>query len=148
MTLSFRIFLVKKISAIYEKLVLMKFYKKNYIQKVKIYTSFFLILFLIHHSIANGSERKKYLFDSRKKYHTIEEIYKRSSIPYNEYDNFNNQLNTFFGLKSVLSDKSYYPDLMLINDSWSIREIYKSELNNMTINKNNYMIRNESFFKD
>ncbi len=37
---------------------------------------------------------------------------------------------------------------MFINDSWSIREIYKSELNNMTINKNNYIIRNESFFKD
>ena len=59
-----------------------------------------------------------------------------------------NQLNTFFGLKSVLSDKSYYPDLMLINDSWSIREVYKSKLNNMTINKNNYMIDNKTFFKN
>ena len=106
------------------------------------------MLFLINNSIANGSERKKYLYGTRPKDDTIQDIYTSNSIPFNEYNNFKNQLNTFFGLNSVLSYKSYYPDLMFINDSWSIREIYKSELNNMTINKNNYIIRNESFFKD
>ena len=33
-----------------------------------------------------------------------------------------------------------YPDITIINDSDNIREIYKSKLNHMTINKNNYII--------
>ena len=67
-------------------------------------------------------------------------IYFKNSIPFSKYDNFESQLNIFFGIHSIPLDNSYYPDITIINDSDNIREIYKSKLNHMTINKNNYII--------
>ena len=127
----------------------MKKHLKRFCQKlVKNYTSFFLLIFLISPSHANGFQRIKYLFESSKKDTLIDKIYNENLIPYSEYDDFNNQLKTFLGLYSVPSDKSFFPDLMSIDNSLYIREIYKSKLNNMTINQNNYMIENKSFFKN
>ena len=121
----------------------MQFYKKAYKKQVKFFSSFFIILFSINNLMAKGSERLNYIFERRQKDIMIEEIYKNILIPHDEYDKFQNQLRTFFGMYSVSSDKSYYPDLMLINDSRSIRKIYKYKLKNMTINKNNYIIKNK-----
>ena len=121
----------------------MRFYKKTYKKQVKLFSSFFIILFSINNLMAKGSERLNYIFERRQKDLMIEEIYKNNLIPHEEYDKFQNQLKTFFGMYSVSSHKSYYPDLMLINDSRSIRKIYKSKLKNMTINKNNSIIKNK-----
>ena len=125
----------------------MKKLLKRFCQKlVKNYTSFFLLIFLISPSHANGFQRTKYLFESSKKDTLIDKIYNENSMPYGEYDDFNNQLRTFLGLYSVTSEKSFFPDLMIIDNAVSIRKIYKSKLNNMTINQNNYIIKNKSFF--
>ena len=127
----------------------MKKLLKRFCQKlVKNYTPFFILIFLISPTNANGSQRTKYLFEISKKDNLIDKIYNENSIPYSEYDALNNQLRTFLGLYSVPSDKSFFPDLMIIDNSLSIREIYKSKLDNMTINQNNYMIENKSFFKN
>ena len=127
----------------------MKRLLKRFCQKlVKNYTSFFLLIFLLSPTHANGSQRTKYLFESSKKDNLIDKIYNENSMSYGEYDAFNNQLKTFLGLYSVPSDQSFFPDLMSIDNSLSIREIYKFKLNNMTINQNNYMIENKSYFKN
>ena len=51
-----------------------------------------------------------------------------------------NQLRTSLGFYSIEFEKSYFDDLSLINTSDDIRKIYKTKLNDMTINKNNYII--------
>ena len=123
-------------------------FKNNYQIKVKNYTTFLLMLFLMNTINVKGSERTKDFFESIQKDNQIDKLYYKNSITFSEYDNFNNQLRTFLGLNSIPYNKSYYPDIMLIKNSESIREIYKSKLNNMTFNKNNYIIRNKSIFKD
>ena len=46
----------------------------------------------------------------------------------------------FFGFDFKKPEISFYPDALIINDSDSIRDIYESKLNNMTINKIIYII--------
>ena len=46
------------------------------------------------------------------------------------------------------TEKPYFPDLWIIHDSESIREMYRSKINNMTINKKNYKIGIKSFFSN
>jgi len=59
----------------------------------------------------------------------IRDNYKNNSIPFNE-------------------NKFFYKGLKLRYDLQSTSRIYKSKLNDMTSNKNNYKIIKRSFFKD
>lgn len=127
---------------------MMKFIKNNYQINFKNYTSFFLIVFLLNNINAKGSEINKDFFESIHKDNQIDKIYFENSISFRDHDNFDNQLRTFLGLYSVEDDKIFYPDLMFINNSGSLRENYRSRLNNMTINKKNYIIENKAFFKN
>ena len=111
----------------------MKFFKKiTKLEKVKSYISAFVVLFLMNNLIVIGSEDKSILLKSKND-NQFEEIYFQNSIPYNEYDNLESQLKVFFGFYSYLSDNSFYPDLSIIKNSKSIREIYRSKLNDMAI---------------
>lgn len=123
----------------------MKFLKNNYQLKVKNYTYFFLMVFLLNNVNVKGSEINKDFFESIKD-NQIDKIYYENSISFSDHDNFDNQLRTFLGLYSVEDDKIFYPDLIFINNSASIRENYRNKLNNMTINKKNYIIDNKTFF--
>ena len=109
------------------------------------YVSLFIILSSIGNTKVIGSGNKTDLEKSGFYYSQIDEIYSHYSIPYSEYDNLDKQLKTFFGLYNYKTDKSYYPDLSIINDSDYIRQIFKSHLNDMTTNKMIYNIENESF---
>ncbi len=115
-----------------------------FLKKSTVYISFIMLFFLVNNVKALGSEKRQHLFRSK----ITEKIYNQNSIPISEYDNFNNQLRTFLGLYSTSANKSYFPDLMLINDSKSFRNFYNSKLNDMTFNKNIYIIENKRFFKD
>ena len=125
----------------------MKFLKNNYQLKVKNYTYFFLMVFLLNNVNVKASEINKDFFESIKD-NQIDKIYYENSISFSDHDNFDNQLRTFLGLYSVEDDKIFYPDLIFINNSASIRENYRNKLNNMTINKKNYIIENKTFFKN
>ena len=114
-----------------------------FLKKSTVYISFIMLFFLVNNVKALGSEKRQHLFRSK----ITEKIYNQNSIPISEYDNFNNQLRTFLGLYSTSANKSYFPDLMLINDSNSFRNFYNSKLNDMTFNKNIYIIENKRFFK-
>ena len=119
----------------------MEIFKKIlYSHPLKKYLIFFVSFFLINNLISHASQNKTYLKQGREKDHDLEKIYFKNSIPFSKYDNFESQLKIFFGIHSIPLDNSYYPDITIINDSDNIREIYKSKLNHMTINKNNYII--------
>ena len=108
--------------------------------KVKISISLFLMFFLMNNLIVIGSENKTEFIKNNHKYNEFEEAYFQNSIPFNSYDNFENQFKTFFGFYSYRSENSFYPDLSIINKSELLREIYKNKFNDMAINENIYNI--------
>tara|TARA_S200000501_G_C20224948_1_gene483137 strand:- start:35 stop:367 length:333 start_codon:yes stop_codon:yes gene_type:complete len=78
----------------------------------------------------------------------IMDNYKKNLIPLNENKFFNSQFGIFFDLHHFLQNKSYYQGLKHRHDLQSTSQIYKSKVNDMTSNKNNYKIIKRSFFKD
>ena len=116
-------------------------------EKFKIFISLFIIFSCMNNSTAFGSEKKTTLFKGTINDNQFEESYFRNSIPYSEYDNSESQLQIFFGRwrNPDQSENIFYPDLSIINTSDSIREIYKSKLNDMTINERNIMTTNDPF---
>ena len=119
----------------------MRFFKKlTYQMKLKNPIFLFLALFLTNIPIAFGSEYKSNFDKNNANIDDFEKIYNNNSILFSEYDNYENQVRTFLGIYSLPLEKSYYPDLSIINYSDYVREIYKTKLNEMTINKNNYII--------
>ena len=116
-------------------------------EKFKIFISLFIIFSCMNNSKAFGSEKKSTLHKGISSDNQFEESYFKNSIPYSEYDNSESQLQIFFGRwrNPNQSENIFYPDLSIINTSDSIREIYKSKLNDMTINEINIMTTNDPF---
>ena len=77
----------------------------------------------------------------------FEEVYFQDSIPYENYDSFNSQWKLIFGYSSFKPEKSFYPDSLIIDSSNSIRKLYKSKLDDMTIRKFLYNIVHETSFR-
>ena len=116
-------------------------------EKFKIFISLFIIFSCMNNSKAFGSEKKSTLHKGINSDKQFEESYFKNSIPYSKYDNSESQLQIFFGRWRYpnQSENIFYPDLSIINTSDSIREIYKSKLNDMTINETNIMTTNDPF---
>ena len=114
----------------------MKLLKKIFnLDSVKTYMYAFIVLFITNNLVVIGSEYKLDFQKSKQIGSKFETIFFRNSIPYSSYDNLENQLKTFFGFYSYRSENSFYPDLSIISESDPLREIYRSKLNDMTINK-------------
>lgn len=109
-------------------------------KKIKRYISFFLMFSLLNNIKVIGSENKSKFLKNNYKDKDFEEIYFQNSIPFKEYDNLENQLNTFLGLYSLPSENTFYPDLSIINTSDSLREMYRFKLNDMAIKEIIYNI--------
>tara|TARA_Y100000739_G_C20309974_1_gene329485 strand:- start:154 stop:516 length:363 start_codon:yes stop_codon:yes gene_type:complete len=119
----------------------MRFFKKIIIlKKNKNYIYFLMFFYLFNSVIVLGSGNKSELLKNSHKGNTFEKIYFKHSVPFEGYDNLTNQLKTFFGLNDIQTFESNYPDLAIINSSKAIREIYRSGLNEMTLNKFIYKI--------
>ena len=116
-------------------------------EKFKNFITLFIIFFFMNNSTAFGSEKKSTPLKDTIINNQFEEYYFRNSIPYSEYDNLESQLQIFFGRwrYAIQSENIFYPDLSIVNTSDSIREIYKSKLNDMTINEINIMTTNDPF---
>ena len=116
-------------------------------EKFKNFISLFIIFSFMNNSTAFGSEKKSTLYKGISSNNQFEESYFKNSIPYSEYDNSERQLQIFFGRWRYpnQSEIIFYPDLSIINSSDSIREIYKSKLNDMTIKEINIMTTNDPF---
>tara|TARA_Y100000589_G_C26962797_1_gene551320 strand:- start:390 stop:770 length:381 start_codon:yes stop_codon:yes gene_type:complete len=112
------------------------------------YLSIFITFYMLNNLTVLGLENKSHSIQKNQKDYQFEEIDFKNYIPFSEYDTTENQLKTFFGYSSFEPEKTFYPDLSIISNSDFIRELYKSKLNDMTITKYNYKIKNESTFKD
>ena len=100
---------------------------------------FFLMFFFINNPLVEANENR-YLNKSMQKENKLEEFYSINQINYSNHDRFDNQLNMFFGFDPENPGYSYFPDVLIISDSDSVREMYKLKLNDMTKNKINYSI--------
>ena len=80
-------------------------------------------------TIASSRAKKQLDIGVLEENNKIRDKYKNNSIPFNE-------------------NKFFYQGLKLRYDLQSTSRIYKSKLNDMTSNKNNYKIIKRSFFKD
>jgi len=99
-------------------------------------------------TIASSRAKKQLDIGVLEENNKIRDKYKNNSIPFNENKFFNSQFGIFFDLHHFLQNKSYYQGLKLRYELQSTSQIYKSKLNDMTSNKNNYKIIKRSFFKD
>ena len=118
------------------------FKKITYSEKFKSFISIFIIFFFMNNLIAFGSENKSVSFKSKNSDNEFDEAFFENSIPFNEYDNSENQLKIFFGKWRYpnRSENSFYPDLSIIKNSVSVRDTYKSKLNDMVIKEINHNI--------
>ena len=124
-----------------------KFNKINNPKKFKSFITLIIIFSSMNNLTIFGSEKKSTLYKGISSDNQFEESYFKNSISYSEYDNLESQLQIFFGRwrNPHQSENIFYPDLSIINTSDSIREIYKSKLNDMTINEINIMTKNDHF---
>ena len=112
----------------------MKLFKKiTNPKKFKSFIYLVIFFFFMNDLIAFGSENKSAYLKSKNIDNKFEEIFFKNSIPYNEYDNSENQLKIFFGKWRFpnQSENIFYPDLSTIKNSVYLRELYKSKLNDM-----------------
>ncbi len=100
---------------------------------------FFLMFFFINNPLVEANENR-YLNKSMQKENKLEEFYSNNQINYINHDRLDNQLKMFFGFDPENPGYSYFPDVLIISDSDSIRDMYKLKLNDMTKNKINYNI--------
>tara|TARA_S200000501_G_scaffold340427_1_gene348998 strand:+ start:254 stop:619 length:366 start_codon:yes stop_codon:yes gene_type:complete len=119
----------------------MKLFKKitNH-EKVKSFISVFMVFFFMNNLIAFGSENKLDNLKNINNDNKFEEKFFHNSITFKEYDNLESQLKIFFGRDFVRSENIFYPDLYLIDVSDSLRDIYRSKLNEMSTNEIIYNI--------
>ena len=108
--------------------------------KVKSSLSLFLMFFLINNLTVIGSENKTKFIKTKERDNDFEAIYFQNSIPFNSYDNSENQFKTFFGFYSYRSENSFYPDLSIVNTSELLRETYKNKFKDMALNEFIYNI--------
>ena len=99
------------------------------------------ILVLTNSIMAVASEKRVNFSKSGLSENDFEEIFNSNSIPFEDYDNPENQFKTFFGFFSIESERSYFQDLSITNDSKNLRTIFKNKLDDMTINANNNNIK-------
>lgn len=115
--------------------------------KVVSYLTIFLTFNLMNNQSLLGFENELYSSKSERQDNQFEKAYFQKSLPFSKYDNLGNQMKVYFGY-SIIESGSFYPDSFINNNSDSIRDVYKSKLNDMTIIKFNYNIEKDSILKD
>ena len=110
-------------------------------EKVKKFISVFIVFFSINNLIVFGSDNKFNFNKNSSNNNEFEDKFFQNSITFNEYDDLESQLKLFFGREYDRSENSFYPDLSIIKVSDSLRQIYKSKLNDMTTNEIKYNIK-------
>ena len=103
-------------------------YFKNYI-------SFSLMFFFITNPNFSKAEENKYLISNKQEEIKLKDFYTQNGIEYSQHDKTNSQLKMFFGFESENPETSFYPDLLIIDDSDFVRCMYKLKLNEMLIKK-------------
>ena len=119
----------------------MKLFKKlTNSKKVKSFKYLLTFFFFMNILTAFGTENKSSYVKSKNIENEFEEAFFKNSIPYKEYDNLDSQIKIFFGKDFNQTENIFFPDLSVVDISKSLREVYKSKLNDMAINEINYNI--------
>tara|TARA_B100000927_G_scaffold277327_1_gene258851 strand:+ start:41 stop:439 length:399 start_codon:yes stop_codon:yes gene_type:complete len=122
----------------------------NNLFKLDLFLKFFAVLitfYNINNLFAFELDKNQNTLKIKENVFDFEKLYFQNSIPYHKYDYFNGQLKLFFGYSALEPEKSFYPDSLIIDSSNSIRKLYKSKLDDMTIRKFLYNIIYESSFR-
>ena len=104
------------------------------------YILLFLLFLIMNSSIASTPKENLFLVKTKEIDYKLKEFYSQNSFEYGQYDKLETQLKIFFGYNSKNPEKSFYPDLLIINDSDYIRDLYGKKLKDMTINRKIYNI--------
>ena len=118
--------------------------------KSDLFLKFFAVLitfYNINNLFAFELDKNKNTLKIKEKSFNFEKVYFKNSISYQKYDSFDSQLKLIFGYSSLKPEKSFYPDSLIIDSSNSIRKLYKSKLDDMTIRKFLYNIVHESSYR-
>ena len=118
--------------------------------KPNLFLKFFTLLITfsnINNLFALELDKNQNTLKSKENRFNFEKVYFQNSIPFQKHDSFKNQFKLIFGYSSFEPEKSFYPDTVIIDSSNSIRKLYKSKLDDMTIRKFLYNIVHESSFR-
>ena len=78
------------------------------------------------------ADENKYLIRNEQDENKLNEFYSVNSITFSNHDKLESQLKMIFGIDPENPETSFYPDLLIIQDSDSIRDMYKLKLNDMS----------------
>ena len=81
------------------------------------------------------ADENKYLIRNKQEENKLLEFHSQNPIKYSNHDKLESQLKMFFGFDPENPETSFYPELLIIEDSDSVRDMYKLELNEMSIKK-------------
>jgi len=81
------------------------------------------------------ADENKYLIRNKQDEIRLNEFYSQNSITFSNHDKLESQLKMIFGFDAENPETSFYPDLLIIQDSDSIRDMYKLKLNEMSLIK-------------
>tara|TARA_A100001388_G_scaffold252174_1_gene214492 strand:- start:56 stop:400 length:345 start_codon:yes stop_codon:yes gene_type:complete len=102
---------------------------------LKKYISFFLMFFFINNLLVAKADENKYLIRNKQDENKLNELNSNNAITFSNHDKLESQLKMFFGFDPENPEVSFYPDLLIIQDSDYIRDMYKLKLNDMSIIK-------------
>ena len=97
-------------------------------------------MIFVNNFLVSQAKEDSYIFQNNQEEKKLEKFYSKNPITYSKYDKINSQLKIFFGYDPDLPYVYHYPDLSIIDDSDSIRNMYEIKLYDMTINKIIYNI--------
>ncbi len=97
--------------------------------------SFLLIFFFMNNLLVTKADKNKYLIRNNQEENKLKDFYFNDATTYSNHDKSVNQLKMFFGIDPGDSETSFYPKLLTIEHSDSVRDIYKLKLNEMSIKK-------------
>ena len=81
------------------------------------------------------ADESRYLIRNNQEENKLNDFYSHNAIPHTKHDELESQLKMFFGYDPENPETSFYPDLLLIQDSDNVRDMYKLKLNEMLIKK-------------
>ena len=81
------------------------------------------------------ADENKYLIRNKQDENKLNELNSNNAITFSNHDKLESQLKMFFGFDPENPETSFYPELLIIEDSDSVRDMYKLELNEMSIKK-------------
>ena len=97
--------------------------------------SFLLIFFFKKNLLFTKAHENKYLIRNKQDENKLNELNSNNAITFSNHDKLESQLKMFFGFDPENPEVSFYPDLLIIQDSDYIRDMYKLKLNDMSIIK-------------